>query len=331
MPNQPEKIRLKHRLEFIFVRSFQRLLSALPFHAIEKLGPWIGSLVWVVFPYRLEVVYTNLTFAFPEKTRAEKMAMAHRIYRHYGYIFLTYLVMHRPVMRRRIENMSVTGDTCIDEALAGGKGAILAGIHYGPWEAFGAWLNMNGYPVSAIYRTQKNPLTDRFFIEHRQQFGPHLRHIAKHSVGRFVKELKQNRLLMVAVDQKGGRRGTMVPFFNRKTSIAKGAAFLHLRTGAPVLWGLPTVKNGRLALRMGCLPLPRLTEVTQENIQTITAAILSHYETAIRKNPEPWFWFHRLWRKAYSKKIRRSFMETINPLHSAQRPITSKKRKRPHG
>ncbi len=283
---------------------------------VEMMGPLLGSLVWIVFPYRLEVVYTNLTFAFPEKTRAEKLALAHRIYRYYGYIFLTYLVMHRPAMRRRIKNISVTGTSCIDRALSEGKGAVLAGIHFGPWEAYGAWLNMNGYPISAIYRPQKNPLTDRLFIHYRHQFGPNFRHIKKHSIGRFVRELRENRLLMVAVDQKGGKKGTPVRFFNQMTSIAKGAAFLHLRTGAPVLWGAPTVKAGKMSLTMGRLPLPRLTEVTQENIQTITAAILSHYEAVIRKNPEPWFWFHRLWPKAYPKKSKRTCLEIINSFNS---------------
>ncbi len=314
MRSPSKKIRPKHRLEFWFIRSLQRLLSALPLAMVERLGPMLGSLVWVVFPYRLKVVYTNLTIAFPEKTRAEKLAQAHRIYRYYGYVFLTYLVMHQPAMRRRIEQMSVTGTVCINETLAQGKGAVLAGIHYGPWEAFGAWLNMNGYPISAIYRPQKNPLTDRLFIQQRHRFGPNFRHIAKRSIGRFVRELRENRLLMVAVDQKGGKRGTQVRFFNQITSIAKGAAFLHLRTGAPVLWGVPAVNAGKMSLSMGRLSLPRFTEVTQKNIQTITAAILSHYEAVIRNNPEPWFWFHRLWPDVYPKKIRRSFRETISSL-----------------
>jgi len=314
LQNPPKKIRLKHRLEFLFIRFFQRLLCALPLPVVEKLGPLLGSLIWIVFPYRLKVVYTNLTLAFPEKTRAERMALAHRIYRYYGYVFLTYLVMHRPAMRRRIEKMSATGTTCIDEALVGGKGAVLAWIHYGPWEACGAWLNMNGYLTSAIYRPQKNPLTDRLFIDYRHQFGPNFRHIEKRSIGRFIKELRENRVLMVAVDQKGGKRGTPVRFFNQTTSIAKGAAFLHLRTGAPVLCGVPTVNAGKMSIEMSRLSLPRLTEVTQENVQTITAAILSHYETVIFQNPEPWFWFHRLWPKAYPKKMGRSFMETVKSL-----------------
>lgn len=284
---------------------------------VEWLGPWIGSLIWIIFPYRFEVVYTNLTFAFPEKTRAEKLTLAYRIYRHYGYIFTTYLVMHRPPMRQRIENLSVTGAACITHALAKGKGAVLAGIHYGPWEAYGAWLNMNGYLVSAIYRTQKNPLTDHFFIQHRGRFGSNLRHIAKHSIGRFVKELKENRLLLVAIDQKGGKRGTRVRFFNQMTSIAKGAAFLHLRTGAPILWGAPMVKAGKMSLEMGRLPIPPLKGVTQGNIHTVTAAIISHYESIIRKAPEQWFWFHKLWPKAYPKKIRRSIGEIISSLNPA--------------
>jgi KDO2-lipid IV(A) lauroyltransferase len=314
LQNRPKKIRLKHHLEFVIIRIFQGALSVLPLKLVEWIGPWVGSLIWVIFPYRLEVVYTNLTFAFPDKTRAEKLSLAHRIYRHYGYIFMTYLVMHRPSMRRRIENLSVTGTDCIGKALAEGKGAVLAGIHFGPWEAYGAWMNLNGYPVSAIYRTQKNPLTDRFFIQHRARFGPNLRHIAKHSFSRFVKELKANRLLLVGVDQKGGKRGTRVLFFNQMTSIAKGAAFLHLRTGAPILWGAPVVRAGKMSLEMGRLQVPSVKGVSQENIHTVTAAIMVHFEAIIRNAPEQWFWFHKLWPKAYPKKMRRSIDEIVSSL-----------------
>lgn len=311
MTHTPEGITGKHRLEYGLVRGVECLLARLPLTMVETLGRMLGSLVWGIYPVRFEVVATNLSAMFPELDVRETYRLAHRIYRHHGSVLATYLLLSRSDIRDRILSTTIIGNEgYIQEALNLGRGEILTGIHFGHWEAYCAWLCLRGYPLSAIYRVQKNPLMDRLFIERRLRFNGEMRHLTKSGTGRFVKELKANRILVVAMDQRAGKKGTSVRFMNRIVRSPKGAAFLHLRTGAPILWSAPTVRNGHFFLEIGAFDIPRYPAITEENLNAVTQIIMSQYETMIRKNPEQWFWFHKLMpKREYPRRIRRSWRD----------------------
>lgn len=317
MKETPSPITFRHRMEYLLARGFELFFKAMPLSMAEVLGRAMGSLVWLIFPYRLEVVFTNLSCMFPDLDQRDKNRLAHRIYRHHGYVLATYPLLGEEKLRERIHNTSVTrrGKTGFEECLARGRGAILTGIHFGHWEAYSAWLCMMDYPLSAIYRTQKNPLMDRYFMQERLKFGGQIRYLTRSGVGRFVKELRQGRLLVVALDQRAGKKGTPVRFMNRTVRVPKGAAFLHQRTGAPIVWAASTIRNGRFHVELGELEFPRHSVISEASVNDVTQRIMSHYESIIRKHPEQWFWFHKLLdKREYPRRIERSWRDVRDGL-----------------
>lgn len=311
-----DSISIRHRLEYVLLKGVETLLLRLPLRMVETLGRSLGSLVWLIFPVRWEVVFTNLSKMLPGLTQREKYILTHRIYRHHGYELFTYLTLSGNEMRDRIRCSAVIrGKKCLDQALTLGRGVILTGLHFGFWEASSAWLCLQGYPLTGVYRVQKNPLADRFFLARRKLFGDQVRHVARDNAGQIVKELKSNRLIAIFMDQRAGIKGTRVRFMNQDIQTPKGAAFLHMRTGAPILWIFPRVHNGRFLIEFGEFDIPRFPRISEESLQAITQTIINQLEQNVRKYPQQWFWFHKIMpKKSYPRRLKRSWTEVFGSL-----------------
>ena len=91
----------------------------------------------------------------------------------------------------------------------------------------------------SIVERKKPSNSDLFFKEIRESYG--MSHIYKRSsVDQSYKILKQNQILILASDQDAKDKGVIVNFFNHKTSVPKGAALFHLKTGAALIFSVST-------------------------------------------------------------------------------------------
>jgi len=304
-------MRLKHHLEYALLRSLIFFINLLPVPLILALCTGVGSLAWVVFPFRIRVAYKNLATVFPELDHDARLRLLRRVYPAFARTFGLIFILHRKKFRRLIAGARITGRDKLDQALAGGKGAILTTIHATWFEAYFAWFNMSGLPTSLIYQRQKNPLSDRFFVRLRKRYGQSLEHLnSGEGMTAFQQALGNNRLLIVSLDQSYTSRGITVPFFNRPMACARGTAMLHLRSGSPVLTSVYYMKDGELHLDFDLVNLPEYPEINEESIADISTRCLQLYEPFIRRYPEQWFsLFHRLWGKKAYPKVERSLRQ----------------------
>lgn len=292
-------MKLKHQLEYLLLRSVIFSINLLPVPAILFLCTTIGYLAWVVFPFRLRVAYRNLSTVFPEYSHGEKLRLLRKVYLQFTRTFGLVFILHRRRLRKVIENARITGLDKVERALAEGRGVVLTTIHASWFEAYFAWFNLSGLPTSLIYQKQSNPLSDRFFVRQRQRYGTSLEHLSSYDgMHAYQSALERNRLLIVSLDQSYTSRGTSVMFFNRPLACAKGAAMLHLRTGAPVFTSVYYMKDGELHIDFDEVELPRYAGIDDAGINDISTRSIRLYEPWIRQYPEQWFsLFHRLWSK----------------------------------
>jgi KDO2-lipid IV(A) lauroyltransferase len=227
--------------------------------------------------------------------------------RTFGLVF----ILHRKRLTELVINARISGKEQLEEALQGGKGIILTTIHASWFEAYFAWFNIAGLPTSLIYQKQSNPLSDAFFVRQRARYGTSLEHLSSYDgMKAYELALTRNRLLIVSLDQSYTSRGTSILFFNRPLACAKGAAILHLRTGAPVFTSVYYMKDGQLHLDFAAVPLPRYEQINDQNISDISSRCIQLYEPFIREYPEQWFsLFHRLWSKKDYPKVKRTLRQ----------------------
>jgi Kdo2-lipid IVA lauroyltransferase/acyltransferase len=304
-------MRIKHKLEYLLLRSVIVFINLLPVPIILSLCTAIGYLAWVVFPFRIKVAYKNLSTVFPELEHGEKLRLLRKVYLQFTRTFGLVFILHRKNLTKLVKNTRITGREKLDRALHEGKGVILTTIHASWFEAYFAWFNIAGLPTSLIYQKQSNPLSDDFFVRQRGRYGTSLEHLSSYDgMKTYEKALTGNRLLIVSLDQSYTSRGANILFFKRPLACAKGAAILHLRTGAPVFTSVYYMKDGELHIDFEDVQLPHYDEINDENIKDISARCIKLYEPFIRKYPEQWFsLFHRLWGKKDYPQVKRSIRQ----------------------
>lgn len=304
-------MRIKHTLEYFLLRSVIFLINLLPVPVILALCSALGYLAWIIFPFRIKVAYKNLSTVFPELSHAEKLRRLRKVYLQFTRTFGLVFILHRKSLTRLVKNTIITGREKIDQALLRGKGVVLTTIHASWFEAYFAWFNLANLPTSLIYQKQSNPLSDAFFVRQRKRYGTSLMHLSSYDgMQAYEKALRDNRLLIVSLDQSYTSRGANVLFFNRPLSCAKGAAILHQRTGAPVFTSIYYMKDGELHIDFEEVVLPQYETINDQSIVDISARCLQLYEPFIRAYPEQWFsLFHRLWGKKDYPPVKRSLRQ----------------------
>lgn len=304
-------MKAKHKFEYYLLRSVIFSINLLPVPVILFICTTLGYLAWVIFPFRLNVAYKNLSTVFPELSHEQKLKLLRKVYLQFTRTFGLVFILHRKKLREVIKNAEIGGRDKLNEALAQDKGVILTTIHASWFEGYFAWFNMSNLPTSLIYQKQSNPLSDDFFVRQRRQYGTSLKHITSgEGMKSFQAALKDNRLLIVSLDQSYTNRGTSVLFFNKPVPCAKGSAILHLRTGAPVLTSVYYMKDGKLHIDFDTVDLPSYDEITEDSIHDISTRCIQLYEPFIRQYPEQWFsLFHRLWSKKDYPGVKRSLKQ----------------------
>lgn len=294
---------IRKSLTFVFVR-FLIEFSSLIFKLINQSGTYVISgfmgyfLGFVFFKHR-KVAFAGLESAFGrEKSLAERKRIVWGCFvsmaKSAGELFF---LLHRSYLARsmvRIKNREV-----LDKALEAGKGVILVSAHFGNFPLMLVKLSLEGYKTGVIMRPLKESRVDEIFEAERLRLDIEIiLSIPRQAcVEGAIRSLRNNRALLIPLDQNFGTSGVFVNFFGVKAATATGPVVLAQRTGAAIIpcfivrqkddthdiFFEPPIK-----LEKGKSEQESITQ----NIQKITDII----EVYIRKYPSQWSWIHRRWK-----------------------------------
>jgi phosphatidylinositol dimannoside acyltransferase len=193
----------------------------------------------------------------------------------------------------RLERGMLLGDD-----IKAGRGAIVALPHAGNWDAAGAWVAANGWPITTVAERLKPEGVYEKFLDFRRSLGMEI--IPSHGGDRPVFDVLEDRIKASTVvpllaDRDLTARGVEVEFFGGRTKMPAGPAALALRTGAPLyvasLWFDPDAAAGILE---GPLTLPTDGPLDVRLRQT-TQLIADHFAKGIARHPEDWHMLQRMW------------------------------------
>lgn len=290
-------MRFKDRLEYAAVRSAQALICLLPAGVSGALGAGLGDVAFSVFRLRRDVVMGHLRRVFGnERTEADLVRLARRCYRNTGRTLFEYARFPRMSTTEIGSNVTLTGRTHLDEALAGGKGAILVAGHFGNWEMF-AVLALAGYPVTFLVGEQHNLLVDGLMNRLRARFGVEIVPLTGSLTGVF-RALSRNRVVAMLSDQDAGKRGMFVDFLGLEASTPYGPGRFAASTGAPLLPGMVVRRGASRHEIVVCPPVNAADggEPAEERARLYTQAYTRALEDYVRRYPDQYFWMHRRWK-----------------------------------
>jgi len=286
--------RIKHVVEYYSLVWFTACVRLLPLSWARFIARRLADTAFYAIPVRKKVVVGNLALSFPEKTSGEIHSIAHSVYRQFAQTMVELLFfpkLSKEDMQRMVtmENLSV-----LNEALQGGKGAVLVGAHFGNWELMGAAL-AQVHPVTFVVGQQQNIKVDDLLNSYRLGKGIKIIPL-KLALRGVMRTLKNNEFIAILADQDAHEHGAFVPFFGRPASTPKGPAMFALRAGCPVIMGHIFREQGKFRVVFEKVPQPPLTGDEETDIRNYTAAHVSLLEKHTREHPDHWFWLHRRWK-----------------------------------
>jgi phosphatidylinositol dimannoside acyltransferase len=256
-----------------------------------------GTVAWLVTPKRRAMVARHLRRVRgddlqPALLRRDVRA-AFETYARYWLDTFRLPVVDPVELDRRAQ---VDGLELIDEALTGGRGAVIALPHLGSWDQAGAWLAYRGYPVTVVMERLQPPELLEWFIETRRRAGMHVVVRGKQVWQDLERALRQNRLVALVSDRDLSGRGVPVRFFGEETTLPPGPARLARQIGSPLLPVGVYIGPDRRWSAVARPPVQFMrTADERADIALVTQQLALELETLIRREPTQWHLMQPNW------------------------------------
>jgi len=266
--------------------------------ALHAAGRFLAWLAWAL-RVRRRVVLENLRLAFPEKSEAERRAIARGVYRHLGLLVPEFALVPRLSQEELRALVVPDHPELLQAALAQGKGLIACTAHFGNFEVLAAAYTMMGIPVSMITRPMGRSRLNDLWRRNRERAGVEDLVVKRgETLAAAIRSIKAGRALGYVIDQNVSRRRAIFPtFFGVPAATAATPAVLALRTGAPVIFVVTRrLPDGRHAVHFeGPLSVPD-TGDRDRDVLAFVQDLNDRLERWVREVPEQWYWLHRRWK-----------------------------------
>lgn len=292
--------RLRHYLEYAGVMCLTLPWYYLPRKITLTLGAWLGWNVAHLIPVRRQVVQSNLTRAFPEKSGREIRKLVIQTYRHFGKVAGEFARQDRYSSGDLQKFVVPENVDILDTSMNHGRGVVLLLGHFGNWELLAYWLGQMGYPTVALHRPQENPLVDRL-ISVKRTAGNLQMLPTSESVTGMLSALDQEKILLILADQDARGSGNFVDFFNIPSSTFRGAAVFAQRRQSPIILAFPVIQSDH-TYRFIFEELRYSGNGNQDSVQQILQQYMYRLQHHVRQHPEQYFWFHRRWKTQPKKQ-----------------------------
>lgn len=284
----------------VFAISLAFCLGLMPIRLRWELGSLLGWLWFDVFRIRRMVILKNLTIAFPNLSKEERVRLARISMKNICYNFIEICLIPK-LDQAWLENQVVFhGLEHYEKARSEGKGILMLSMHMGNGDVGTAALALKGIPVQVISKKFKNPFLNQFWFGVREKMGT--RFLAAHGKSLpfdILKACKQNQVVIFVIDQFMGKPfGIESRFFGRKTGSAYGLSLFALKTGAPVL-PVYAYRDAELRTHVAFEPVIPFEKTEDRDLQFahMTQKYNDQVEKIVRRHPDQWMWVHRRWKK----------------------------------
>ncbi|MBV9326604.1 MAG: lysophospholipid acyltransferase family protein [Chloroflexi bacterium] len=256
----------------------------------------VGALWYLSRPDSRAAVRDNLCHVLG---RAPSRALVARVFHHGALNYWDTLAMPHFTYEQLMELVDIHGIEHLDHARAAGRGVICAGAHLGSVALVAQILPGLGYPVTGVIEQFEPAEVFDFFAEQRQVLGTRLLPAGAAAAREMLLALRRNEVIGLVTDRDVAGTGPSISFFDAPTIFPEGAAWLSIRTGAPILIAVAVRKaGGRFDAWLEPLPEVQRTGDRKVDILRVTQAVAGRLQYYVANHPEQWTVFQRRWPEA---------------------------------
>ncbi|MDR3561811.1 MAG: lysophospholipid acyltransferase family protein [Negativicutes bacterium] len=282
-------------MQYYFVKWLSWVACRLPDGVRSRIGDLIGAMCWPFVPCkRRKMAINNVLIALGGSLEAAEKTVKQSSVR-FGRMFMEVLCFPNLDRENIKSHVQMVGTQHMVDALAHGRGAILATAHSGNWELLGAALALHNFPIVGVAQKQTNAAMDKFINEYRTLSGMQITY--KSGVREMVSLLGEGKIIGLIMDQDAKQHGVFVTFFGRPASTPAGAAALARLKNAPIVPTFITENaDGTHTVKIHPLVWVEKTADRDHDLQTTTQQLTTIIENHVRAHPQEWFWLHNRWK-----------------------------------
>ncbi|GAA4817925.1 lipid A biosynthesis lauroyl acyltransferase [Marinicella pacifica] len=218
---------------FHFIIKLNGLLSLSGSH---RLARGLAALVWRLSAKQRRIALTNIRLCYPDMSVERQQQLAR-----YSLAETLKAVCELGVVWRRYPDQfpglikSVKGQHILDDALAQGRGVLLAAPHFGNWEVLNLWLSRYD-DFAFLYKPPGDPKIEQLLLKYRGQGGAKQITADGKGVRTMLQQLKDKGIMAVLPDQqpKSGQ-GVYVDFMGHPAYTMTLFSKIAQKTRAPVV------------------------------------------------------------------------------------------------
>jgi KDO2-lipid IV(A) lauroyltransferase len=286
---------VRRKLEWLGVRLLASIIPKLPRPFAVQFGRIAGVLAaYLDWPGR-RVALSNLSAAFGDRfTAAQRSHITRQSYEQFAGTMIDLLWSPRVTAENYRKLIDFVGWDEFARTVGTTSPCIIAACHYGNFEWFSLAAGYVGAPAAIISQEFKNPRLDPIFNRLRQQSG-HQMVPREGAIVRLYKTLRRGGRVAILVDLALHPRQPTVAIdcFGMKMSVTFAHAWLHRRTGVPIV---PVHQEPLPGGRCRVIFHPKLEIPPDATDQQIAQLCWDQFEPIVRRNPAPWLWMYKYWR-----------------------------------
>ncbi len=288
---------MQNKVEYILFIFFSILIRIVGLQISRRLSVLVALIFFYLIPIRKKTVIENLTNSFPDYPTKRIYKIAFQCYRSFS-ITLIELLAIPGIKKEAMQDMvKCENPGFIVEQYKRNKGVILLSAHFGNWEYIALSVSLQiGIPFNVVIKPQRNPYVTKWLEDVRTKW---INKIVPSgiSIRQVYKELVNKNIVAMVADQRGPKEGLKLDFMGRPALFFAGPAILALKTGSPLLYGIPVrQKDYTYKTIIYEVSKENLPEDEDEKIIELTRRHKNYLEEFIREYPEQWFWMHKRWK-----------------------------------
>ncbi|MEU7065062.1 phosphatidylinositol mannoside acyltransferase [Streptomyces sp. NPDC046161] len=273
-------------------------VKKLPEPAAVALGRRIADSVWKRRGKSVLRLESNLARVVPDAGPERLRELSRAGMRSYMRYWMESFRLPAMDPRRFSTDVEIADEHLLREAMASGRGVIVALPHLANWDLAGAWATGHlGIPFTTVAeRLKPESLYDRF-VAYRESLGMEvLPHNGGAAFGTLARRLRSGGLICLVADRDLSASGVEVDFFGAAARMPAGPALLAQQTGAALLpvtlhYGETPRMYGRIHPEVAVPEAGTRTEKTA----VMTQAVADAFAAGIAAHPEDWHMLQRLW------------------------------------
>jgi len=251
-------------------------------------------LLYNVFRYRKKVVFDNLQQAFPQKSKAEIIAIAKQTYKNLADTLVESIKLFNINKKTFMQRMQLTDDTLTNRYFEKGQSAIAISGHFGNWEYGVIMAEYIKHRLLALYKPLKNKYLNEDVEKSRSRFG-FIFWSNRNTPSLFEQFFTKPQMYVFIGDQNPSnpRKAYWGTFLGRDTCFYTATAKYALQHNLPVIsFYIRRTQRGFYTLDIfELINNPR--QFTQDEI---CEKIVREYERQVLIDPANWLWTHKRWK-----------------------------------